>query len=212
MAETYKPTSGMASAARRALKWHKEGKRGGTAVGLARANQLANMEALSESTVARMYSFFSRHEVDKQATGFSAGEEGYPSPGRVAWDLWGGDAGFSWSRAKWNSIKNKKTNKSDILDYMEEEVMEKRDYSPKQRRAMASRGQAMPDGSFPIADEADLRNAIQSVGRAANYDAAKRHIVRRARALGLTEMLPEEWRNSMSKSMNYADSRFTKFM
>ena len=213
MAEkTYKPTAGMASAAKRALKWKKEGKRGGTSVGLARANQLANMENLSESTVARMYSFFSRHEVDKQAEGFSAGEKGYPSPGRVAWDLWGGDAGFSWSRSKWESIKNQRENKSDIIDDTEADAMEKRDYSPKQRRAMAARGQAMPDGSFPIADEADLRNAIQSVGRADNYEAAKKHIIRRARALGLTEVLPKDWRSSMSKSMNYADSRFTKFM
>jgi hypothetical protein len=70
---------------------------------------------------------------------------------------------------------------------------EKRDYSADTRRRMAAEGQAMPDGSFPIADEADLRNAIQSVGRAANYEAAKRHIIRRARALGLTEILPEDW-------------------
>lgn len=65
----------------------------------------------------RMYSFFSRHEVDKKATGFNSGEEGFPSPGRVAWDLWGGDAGFSWSRQKAASIKNKRTNKmSSIWD------------------------------------------------------------------------------------------------
>jgi len=106
------PTSGMKSAAARALAWKKEGKRGGTRVGLARANQIVNGTKLSESTVARMYSFFSRHEVDKQATGFSSGEEGFPSPGRVAWDLWGGDAGFSWSTAKWNSIKNSRENKA----------------------------------------------------------------------------------------------------
>lgn len=108
-----KPTSGMKSAAARALAWKKEGKRGGTRVGLTRANQIVNGTELSESTVARMYSFFSRHEVDKQATGFSAGEEGYPSPGRVAWDLWGGDAGYSWSRSKWESIKRQRENKSD---------------------------------------------------------------------------------------------------
>lgn len=100
------PTDSMKAAARRALAWKQEGKRGGTAVGLTRAHQIVNGENLSESTVARMYSFFSRHEVDKRATGFNAGEEGYPSPGRVAWDLWGGDAGFSWSRSKWNQIKN----------------------------------------------------------------------------------------------------------
>ena len=112
------PTSGMKSAAARALAWKKEGKRGGTRVGLARANQIVNGTELSESTVARMYSFFSRHEVDKKATGFSAGEEGYPSPGRVAWDLWGGDAGYSWSRAKWDSIQRQRENKS----YGKEEV------------------------------------------------------------------------------------------
>jgi hypothetical protein len=111
MAEGYSPTDGMKSAARRALAWKKEGKRGGTRVGLTRANQIVGGESLSESTVMRMYSFFSRHEVDKKATGFSSGEEGFPSPGRVAWDLWGGDAGFSWSREKAASIKNKRMNK-----------------------------------------------------------------------------------------------------
>lgn len=207
------PTDGMKSAARRALEWKKEGRAGGTRVGLARANQIVNGTQLSESTVARMYSFFSRHEVDKKAKGFSAGEEGYPSAGRVAWDLWGGDAGYSWSRSKWESIKSQRENKSDTIESTEADaIMEKRDYSDKQRRAMAARGQAMKDGSFPIADRADLRNAIQSVGRASNYEAAKKHIIRRARALGLTELLPEEWRSSMSKSMNYSDSRLMKYM
>lgn len=71
--------------------------------------------------------------------------------------------------------------------------MEKRDYSAATRQRMARTGQAMRDGSFPIANETDLRNAIQSVGRAADYEAARRHIIRRARALGLVDILPEEW-------------------
>jgi DNA-binding protein Fis len=112
MAKTYKPTSGMASAARRALKWKDEGKAGGTLVGLARANQLKDREPLSASTVLRMYSFFSRHEVDKQATGFNSGEEGFPSKGRVAWDLWGGDGGYSWSTAKRNQIMREREGKA----------------------------------------------------------------------------------------------------
>jgi len=112
MAKTYKPTSGMASAARRALKWKQEGKPGGTLVGLARANQLKDREALSASTVLRMYSFFSRHEVDKRATGFNSGEEGFPSKGRVAWDLWGGDGGYSWSSAKRNQIMRDREGKA----------------------------------------------------------------------------------------------------
>ena len=112
MAKTYKPTSGMASAARRALKWKDEGKAGGTLVGLARANQLKDREPLSASTVLRMFSFFSRHEPDKQATGFNSGEEGFPSKGRVAWDLWGGDGGYSWSTAKRNQIMREREGKA----------------------------------------------------------------------------------------------------
>ena len=79
--------------------------------------------------------------------------------------------------------------------------LEKKDYSPKQRRTLAARGLAMPDGSFPIANVADLKNAIQSVGRAENYEKAKAHISRRARALGRTDLLPEDWKQSTKKSM-----------
>jgi hypothetical protein len=90
--------------------------------------------------------------------------------------------------------------------------MEKRDYSASQRRRMAANGQAMKDGSFPIADQADLENAIQSVGRAANYEAARRHIIRRARALGLVEMLPEEWRKAEKAMGALTDTRFQKHL
>jgi hypothetical protein len=112
MAETYTPTEGMASAAKRALKWREEGYPGGTLVGLARANQLKNREPLSASVVLRMHSFFSRHEVDKRATGFNSGEEGFPSKGRVAWDLWGGDGGQTWAEAKRNQIMRDREGKA----------------------------------------------------------------------------------------------------
>ena len=79
-------------------------------MGVARANQLVNKERLSISTVKRMYSFFSRHESDKQAQGFRPGEEGYPSAGRIAWALWGGDAGFSWSKKKRDQIEREENN------------------------------------------------------------------------------------------------------
>ena len=95
---SYKPTKGMVEEAERGLAWRREHGRGGTEVGIARARDISNGKELSEDTVKRMFSFFSRHEVDKQAEGFSQGEEGYPSNGRIAWALWGGDAGFSWSR------------------------------------------------------------------------------------------------------------------
>lgn len=91
------PTESMQAAARRALRWKEEGRAGGTRVGLARAHQIDNGELISEDTILRMYSFFRRHEVDKEAEGFEQGEDGFPSPGRVAWDLWGGDAGYAWA-------------------------------------------------------------------------------------------------------------------
>ena len=95
---SFKPTAGMKEEAQRGLDWREEHGRGGTRVGAVRARQIVAGENLSEETVKRMYSFFSRHEVDKQGEGFSQGEDGYPSNGRIAWALWGGDAGFSWSK------------------------------------------------------------------------------------------------------------------
>ena len=96
---TYKPTAGMKAEAERGLEWRREFGRGGTAVGIARARDIVNDKELSEDTVKRMFSFFSRHEVDKKAEGFEVGEDGYPSNGRIAWSLWGGDAGFRWSKS-----------------------------------------------------------------------------------------------------------------
>lgn len=77
-------------------------------------------------------------------------------------------------------------------------IINKADFSEAQRRRMAASGAAMPDGSFPIRNRADLQNAIQSVGRAKNYDEAKKHIISRARTLGLTSMLPGDWNVSKS--------------
>ncbi len=124
----FTPTDSMASEAQRALDWRKEGNRGGTPVGVARARQLVNKQNLSPSTVKRMFSFFSRHEVDKQAQGFSPGEEGYPSPGRVAWGLWGGDAGFSWSRTKVNQMNRIDEKKMFVLNATIKKISEDADY------------------------------------------------------------------------------------
>jgi len=95
-----KPTEAMATEAQRFLDWRADGEKGGTDVAVARARQLVNRQELSADTVRRMHSFFSRHEVDKQAEGFRPDEDGYPSKGRVAWAAWGGDAGQTWARAK----------------------------------------------------------------------------------------------------------------
>lgn len=95
-----RPTEAMAEEAQRGLDWRAEFGRGGTEIGVARARDLANRRELSLDTIRRMASFFSRHSVDKQAEGFSPGEEGYPSAGRIAWALWGGDPGESWANER----------------------------------------------------------------------------------------------------------------
>lgn len=97
--ESYSVTDGMVTEAKRGLAWREEFGRGGTAVGVARARDISNRRELPYDTVQRMHSYFSRHEVDKQGQGFSQGEDGYPSAGRIAWALWGGDAGQTWAAA-----------------------------------------------------------------------------------------------------------------
>ena len=355
--EGYTPTAGMKAAAKRAIRWKEQGKAtgAGTAVGWTRAGQLARGETLSLSTVKRMYSFFSRHEVDKKGKDFY--NTSNPSNGRIMWDAWGGDAGFSWSRKIVEREKNMKktitTNDmaeeiKDILDdvvnpidtvveidddneikkalraevtreqmaaviehLMEaveamiempeeddseteteapempgmpemedkmqgqtdievenrngvyksdnededkwdnemqkcwtgytqvgmkekngrmvpncvpvqksidpdysniEEVSKmsseetvwkgfldpfdlvKRKFTAEQRRRMSEEGHAMPDGSYPIGNKTDLMNAIRSWGRGGSDPKVKEHIKRRAKAMGLSDMIPENWK------------------
>ena len=120
--EGYKPTAGMQSAARRAIKLKEQGKAkgAGTAVGWTRAGQLARGETLSLSTVKRMYSFFSRHEVDKKGKDWNNAEN--PSNGKIMWLAWGGDAGFSWSRKIVEREKNMKKSftTNEIVDEIKE--------------------------------------------------------------------------------------------
>lgn len=120
------PTQEMADIAKQALEWRREFGRGGTEVGVARARQLTNRQPLSFDTVKRMYSFFKRHEVDKQAEGFRSGEDGFPSAGRIAWGLWGGDAGFAWSTRKRDQIMEAEEEK------MLTEIFKNSDYADKQ--------------------------------------------------------------------------------
>lgn len=73
-------------------------------------------------------------------------------------------------------------------------VVTKRDFSAAQRDAAASSGAAMSDGSFPIKNGGDLRNAIRLAGNASDPEAARKHIKRRATALGLADRIPDSWK------------------
>jgi hypothetical protein len=94
----HKPPKGVQQAATRARRWIEDGKAGRsfTDVGRHRAQQLADGEEVSDEVVKKMQAYFARHSVDKDASGFKHGTEGFPSPGRVAWDAWGGDPGERW--------------------------------------------------------------------------------------------------------------------
>ena len=107
-ADGFSPNEAMAREATRGLEWRDEFNRGGTEIGVARARDIKNRRNLSLDTIKRMVSYFARHEVDKQGEGFSPGEDGYPSAGRIAWALWGGDPGESWA----NNIVDREDSKS----------------------------------------------------------------------------------------------------
>jgi len=93
----FSPPEGVQEEAAKGLEWRQEFNRGGTAVGVARARDLSNGKSVSPETIRRMVSYFARHEIDKKGKGWSPGEDGFPSAGRIAWALWGGDPGQAWS-------------------------------------------------------------------------------------------------------------------
>jgi lambda family phage portal protein len=100
----YRPPQAARAAARRGLELRREYGRGGTAVGVARARDIANGRALSLDTIGRMVSFFARHSAYKNTHG-----ENPPSNAEIAWLLWGGNAGEAWA----NRVYNRETEAAD---------------------------------------------------------------------------------------------------
>ena len=111
----FKPPAGVRHEAAKGLAWRDEYGRGGTAVGVARARDLSNGTNISPDTAKRMASYFARHEVDKQGEGWSPGQDGFPSAGRIAWALWGGDPGQAWANKLVRQI-NAADNRSTIMN------------------------------------------------------------------------------------------------
>ena len=105
MADGHIPPQAVADEAEKGLALREKFKRGGTMVGVARARDLKNRKALPDDTILRMVSYFARHSVDKRARNF--GDDDNPSPGYVAWLLWGGEAGRTWSEARKKELKAK---------------------------------------------------------------------------------------------------------
>jgi phage head maturation protease len=84
----------------------------------------------------------------------------------------------------------------------------KRDFSTDRRKKLAKEGAALPDGSYPIKTVEDLRNAISAFGRAKpeDRDKVKAHIIKRARALGHPELIPDGWASKDSESKVFMPS------
>jgi hypothetical protein len=94
----FTPPAGVREEAAKGLAWRREFGRGGTAVGIARARDLSNGKRISPDTARRMKAFFDRHQVNKGKAGWSPGDKGFPSNARIAWALWGSDAGWAWAK------------------------------------------------------------------------------------------------------------------
>jgi hypothetical protein len=107
-AVSMRPTAGMASAARRGLKLHEEGKSGDglKPETVARANRLAKREEMNEDWIREMNAWFARHESASKSPGWDTpGEE---KPGYVAWLLWGGNAAKNWSSRKVKELEGER--------------------------------------------------------------------------------------------------------
>ena len=98
-ARLYTIPTGVQSEAKKALAWHKEHHRGGTPVGLNTARTLAKGGQIGIEKVRHIAKYFPRHQVDKKGKGYKVGDDQFPSNGRIAWALWGGDAGWRWAKA-----------------------------------------------------------------------------------------------------------------
>jgi len=154
MADSYKPTEGMIAEANRGLDWRREFGRGGTSVGIARARDISNGKSLPLATVKRMKSFFARHEVDKKAEGFRPGEKGYPSNGRIAWAMWGGDAGKSWSE----KIVNQSERNMDLTSMTERHVIDVEETNDEYIVAFAKAEQVAEEPEEREAEEVETRD------------------------------------------------------
>lgn len=99
------PPASVRRAAADGLALRAEYGRGGTEIGVARARDLSNGRDVSTDTLRRMVAYFDRHEVDLEAPAAKRGNPGYPSAGKIAWLLWGGDAGRAWARRELSAIE-----------------------------------------------------------------------------------------------------------
>ena len=108
--------------------------------------------------------------------------------GVLSADAWRRQEGFT-------EITGELTLSENTLEFIKE-LAQKTSLKKDSRDAAADKGEALPDGSYPIKNKEDLKKAVQAYGRAKDKAKAKRHIIKRARALKATDLLPDDWTKS----------------
>ncbi|QDP65635.1 MAG: putative portal protein [Prokaryotic dsDNA virus sp.] len=108
--------SGVKDEMRRGLAWHEEGHSGDglKPETVAWARRMVNGQDISPDKAVKMRAWLARHESDKSGEGFRPDEDGFPSPGRVAWALWGGDPAVSWSNKLVRQMENEDEEKTHV--------------------------------------------------------------------------------------------------
>lgn len=80
-------------------------------------------------------------------------------------------------------------------------------FSHKERKDLAKKGEAMPNGKYPIRNAQDLHDAIKLVGASSVPEGeVKAWIKKRAKALGLTNELPEDWEIEKAEGVDDAQT------
>ena len=76
-----------------------------------------------------------------------------------------------------------------------EKAMNKTDFSHKERKDLADKGEAMPNGKYPIRNKQDLKDAIRLSGSSdESKEDVKAWIKKRAKELSLEDELPDDWK------------------
>ena len=221
-----KPTEGMKEEAQRYRDWKADGEAGGTEVAARRATQILSGDELSPSVVIEMSAWFARHEVDKQGEGFSSGEDGYPSAGRVAWAAWGGDAGMRWSGAKADRIKEIRDRSMDT-NRAEPDGLKVGDFVRWDSSGGVARGKIdrierdgsidVPDSEFTINGDADDPAALITVYREedGSYEPTDRKVGHRFSTLtkipALRWLEGKNYKRSETTSINEVEDRTFEF-
>lgn len=84
----------------------------------------------------------------------------------------------------------------------------KTDFSHSERKDLAKKGEAMPNGKYPIRNSQDLKDAIKLSGASdMPKEKVQAWIKKRAKELGLESELPEEWKSKeVEKTMDCNDA------